>query len=69
MGSQVEKIEPKKIKISVKTADGSESKEMPNDCMFIFAGGDPPYPLLQSMGIKFGGDPAQKQELAKKNAA
>jgi thioredoxin reductase (NADPH) len=69
MASEVESIEPKTVKIAVKTAKGSESMQMKNDFVLVFAGGDPPYPLLQSMGIQFGGDPAQKQELAKKNAA
>jgi thioredoxin reductase len=69
MSSQVEAITTKSVKISVKSAAGPASVELPNDGVFIFAGGDPPYPLLQSMGIQFGGDPAQKKELAGKNAA
>jgi thioredoxin reductase len=69
MSSEVESIEPKTVKIMVKNAKGTERVQMQNDFVLIFAGGDPPYPLLQSMGIQFGGDPAQKQELANKNAA
>jgi hypothetical protein len=55
--------------MSVKGPAGTARSEIPNDFVFVFAGGDPPYPLLQSMGIQFGGDPAQKKELAGKNAA
>ncbi len=69
MSSEVENIDPKAVKIAVKNATGTERVQLQNDFVFIFAGGDPPYPLLQSMGIQFGGDPAQKQELAHKSAA
>ena len=27
-----------------------------NDYVFVMAGGEPPYPLLKSMGVKFGGE-------------
>lgn len=30
--------------------------EIPNDYVFIFAGGEPPFPLLKKMGIGFGGE-------------
>ena len=43
-----------------------ERDDAKNDFVFVFAGGDPPYPLLQSMGIKFGGDSSQKKELVDK---
>jgi thioredoxin reductase/NAD-dependent dihydropyrimidine dehydrogenase PreA subunit len=32
--------------------------ELPNDYVFIFAGGDAPFPLLKGMGIGFGGGDA-----------
>ena len=66
MSSEVEKIDAKSLKIKVKSAKGSETMELKNDFVFVFAGGDPPYPLLQSMGIKFGGDSSQKKELVDK---
>lgn len=32
---------------------------LPNDVVFVFAGGDPPYPLLKQFGVKFGGAPGK----------
>jgi thioredoxin reductase (NADPH) len=69
MASEVEAIGAKTVKLTLKSAMQTKRVEIPNDFVFIYAGGDPPYPLLQSLGIQFGGNPAQKQELAKKNAA
>ena len=31
-------------------------RELPNDYVFVFAGGEPPFDLLRQMGIRFGGD-------------
>ncbi len=31
---------------------------IPNDHVFVFAGGDPPYPLLREIGVRFGTDGA-----------
>ncbi len=36
--------------------DGQTIKEIPNDYVFIFAGGEPPFELLKNMGIQFGGN-------------
>jgi thioredoxin reductase (NADPH) len=35
---------------------GDDTTEMPNDYVFIFAGGEPPFKMLQEMGIAFGGE-------------
>jgi len=35
-------------------------KRLPNDWAFVFAGGDPPFPLLQKIGVRFGGGPAAR---------
>lgn len=43
-------------KDSVKIRLEEEIREIPNDYVFIFAGGLPPFKLLQEMGIKFGGE-------------
>ena len=40
--------------VRLKTPDGT--RELPNDYVFVFAGGDPPFELLRQMGIRFGGD-------------
>jgi thioredoxin reductase len=42
--------------VRLKTPDGT--RELPNDYVFVFAGGDPPFELLRQMGIRFGGDAA-----------
>ena len=39
----------------VRLRRGEGELELPNDYVFVFAGGEPPYPLLQRMGIAFGG--------------
>jgi thioredoxin reductase len=51
-GTEVEKIEPSAVRL--KAADGTH--ETPNDFVFVFAGGEPPFELLRKMGIRFGGD-------------
>ena len=47
---------------SVTLAEGEEPKEeeltIQNDYVFVFAGGEPPYPLLRGMGVRFNGDAA-----------
>ena len=40
--------------VSLKT-DDEETIVIPNSYVFIFAGGEPPFPLMQKIGIKFGG--------------
>ena len=35
--------------------DRQERVEVPNDFVFVFAGGEPPYPLLNRMGVAFTG--------------
>ncbi len=42
--------------VSLDTATGPAI--LPNDFVFIFAGGDPPFPLLREIGVAFGGDQA-----------
>ena len=31
-----------------------ETREMPNDFVWIFAGGTPPYDFLKKIGVRFG---------------
>ncbi len=35
--------------------EGQGDLELANDYVFVFAGGVPPFPLLKSMGVAFGG--------------
>ena len=50
--TDVEEIAPASVRL--KTPDGA--RELPNDYVFVFAGGEPPFELLRQMGIRFGGD-------------
>ena len=50
--SNVVKIEQNVVQIRQKDA----MVELPNDFVFIFAGGIPPFKLLKDMGIRFGGE-------------
>jgi thioredoxin reductase/NAD-dependent dihydropyrimidine dehydrogenase PreA subunit len=40
----------------VRLRAGDKPLELPNDYVFVFAGGEPPFELLRQMGIRFGGD-------------
>jgi thioredoxin reductase/Pyruvate/2-oxoacid:ferredoxin oxidoreductase delta subunit len=51
-GTEVELIAPSSVRL--KTSDGV--RDLPNDYVFVFAGGEPPFDLLRQMGIRFGGD-------------
>jgi thioredoxin reductase len=41
---------------SVVLKQGEKTVEIPNDYVFIFAGGIPPFQMLREMGIEFGGE-------------
>lgn len=59
LSSQVQTIEKDRVTIAVER-DGDQAIEtIQNDYVFIFAGGEPPYPLLKAMGIRFGGGAAR----------
>ena len=50
--SAVEEIREKSVRLRVE----NEIKEIPNDYVFVFAGGLPPFKMLKEMGIRFGGE-------------
>ncbi|MBI5624081.1 MAG: NAD(P)-binding domain-containing protein [Elusimicrobia bacterium] len=52
--SAVTSVEPDAVVLRLKDAE----ERLPNDHVFVFAGGEVPFPLLKSMGVKFGGDEA-----------
>ena len=56
--SNVTEILPESVKID----KAGETIEIPNDYVFIFAGGIPPFKMLKDIGIAFGGE--MKNELA-----
>jgi len=50
--SSVAEIRGKSVLINI----DNKTTEIPNDYVFIFAGGIPPFDILKSMGIAFGGE-------------
>ncbi len=55
--SQVKKIESSQVLLVIETEGGGGSCEriIPAGHVFVFAGGEPPYPLLKKIGVRFGG--------------
>jgi thioredoxin reductase (NADPH) len=51
-GSEVTEILGDRVRLKM----GERTLELPNDYVFVFAGGEPPFALLRQMGIRFGGD-------------
>lgn len=57
--SQVTAIEPDCVALRI---DGdAQEYELPNDEVFVFAGGVPPFPLLEKAGVSF--DPAERESV------
>ena len=52
--SEVTAIRP--TSVTLKTAAGE--RELANDYVFVFAGGEPPFELLKQIGVRFGGEKA-----------
>ena len=50
--STVKRIDSKSVILNTEQGE----KEIPNDYVFIFAGGKPPFELLKTIGIQFGGE-------------
>ncbi len=51
--SNVAEIREDAVRLEV---DGAEPVELPNDYVFVFAGGVPPFRFLQDLGVRFGGE-------------
>ncbi|HEY6555454.1 MAG TPA: NAD(P)-binding domain-containing protein [Vicinamibacteria bacterium] len=41
---------------SVRLKTGAVTRDLPNDFVFVFAGGEPPFAFLKQMGVRFGGE-------------
>jgi len=54
LNSQVTRIEERCAHVQVRRGDETEDVEIPIDYVFVLAGGEPPYPFLKSIGIRFG---------------
>lgn len=48
--AEVLAIEPGAVQLRV----GGKEERLANDHVFVFAGGEPPFPLLKAMGLRFG---------------
>jgi thioredoxin reductase (NADPH) len=51
-GSEVTEV----LKDRVRLRMADKSVELPNDYVFVFAGGEPPFGFLREIGIRFGGE-------------
>ena len=45
---------------------GAAVHELPNDYVFVFAGGEPPFDFLKHCGVRFGGPPAPGRAAARR---
>jgi len=50
-GSEVTEILEDTVRLRV----GDRTVELPNDYVFVFAGGEPPFGFLKQIGVRFGG--------------
>lgn len=60
--STVVRITAEAVELSVAGADGEERMVLPNDDVFVLAGGTPPFGMLAECGVSF--DPARVQSAA-----
>ena len=68
MSSQVKCIEPDKVILHSCDPGITEKTDLPNDWVFVCAGGDPPFPLLHKIGVKFGKAPETENPETKADA-
>jgi thioredoxin reductase len=54
LGSEVRSVGTGHVDLAL----GERAARLPNDFVFVFAGGEPPYPLLKGMGVRFWGEVA-----------
>jgi thioredoxin reductase/ferredoxin len=52
-GSEVLSISPDSVRIRQATGKAIDEIDLPNDDIFVFAGGTPPFPLLEAAGVSF----------------
>ncbi len=60
--SNVERIDDDSVTLAIDENGATKSTLLPNDYVFVFAGGEPPYPLLREIGVSFGGEEAAAAE-------
>ena len=54
--SQVKSVQPGSAVLQVEEAGNVRETSVRADYVFVLAGGDPPYPLLKKIGIRFNGE-------------
>lgn len=57
LSSEVRAIEKDSVLLALSEPGRSREIRLPADWTFIFAGGEPPFPLLQKIGVRFGQAP------------
>jgi|CXWL01.1.fsa_nt_gi thioredoxin reductase len=62
--TEVERVEPAEVVLKT-TKKTAAPIRLPNDFVFVFAGGELPFPLMKDMGIRFGGMQAAAEQAAK----
>ena len=60
--SNVKRVDDDSVTLGVRENDAETSLELRNDHVFVFAGGEPPYPLLAAAGIRVVGDEVPAEE-------
>ncbi len=65
--SEVESIDADSVTLKVTEEAGEKQVQIKNSFVFVFAGGDPPFQMLKSMGVRFGGDGSAVSPQASQN--
>jgi len=60
LNSQVTRIAEGQALLEVRTGDQAQEQVVAADYVYVLAGGEPPYPFLKQIGIRFGGEPETK---------
>jgi len=60
--SHVKRIETGRVILTVEEADRTRELLVAADYVFVLAGGEPPYPFLKSIGIRFGNETEAKAD-------
>ncbi len=58
--SSVKRIEKDSVLLSVRVDGIDNTLQLSNDFVFVCAGGEPPYDLLRSFGVRFNSDEVEQ---------
>ncbi len=56
LNSQVTRIEERRAVLEVRAGNQAQEQTVAVDYVYVLAGGEPPYPFLKRIGIRFGGE-------------